>query len=110
MSDLKGRLRRRAATQKRRMANRIGQAFFMKKRSFIDRLLLLVVQTLSERSQPARGAEYMRDDIVDAEIEFSPAELEALHESHREGELRVRGRVGSARGASGLHRGCNGGA
>lgn len=52
-----------------------GRAIGKRRKNLIDRLLVIVASRLSPQGDPAKS--FMRDDLCDAEPEFSLEELES---------------------------------
>jgi hypothetical protein len=78
VSDAERSYRRRARFG--RFAFRLVRSAGRKRQSWLDRLLTRV---LRRATAPQPGADFMRDELVDADIGFDPAELARYQESRQ---------------------------
>jgi hypothetical protein len=63
-----------------RFAFRLVRSAGRKRQSWLDRLL---TRFLRRATAPKPGADFMRDELVDADIGFDPAELARYRDSQR---------------------------
>lgn len=66
----------RGLVKQQKIGMMFGRAIGKRRKSLIDRLLVIVASRLSPPGDPAKS--FMRDDICDAETEFSLEELQSF--------------------------------
>lgn len=64
--------------KKQKIGMLFGRAFAKRKKSILDKLLVAVAARMAPPQDPAKS--FMRDEICDAEPEFSVEELQAFRE------------------------------
>jgi hypothetical protein len=71
----------RQRVRRARLGLRLVRSAFRKRKSWLDRLLTGLLRRVSTPADPR--ADFMRDEIVDADIGFDPDELERYQKGGR---------------------------